>query len=521
MNFVRMQIRVELFLKYSSMRGWRLRVVAVYLILLILFRIAPMNEVLANEEPIDHVSEQSAETYQVGDVVLQPEPNLVESQVNLRPSGFKEYMYDTGIWYGVQWGARMYWVRDKSLKIFNTSFSKWWDNVTEKPKWDDGDTFVVNWVAHPFFGMLSYQFYRARGHSRWSSALGSVIQSTLFEYAIEGLAVQPSLVDLIVTPGVGVPLGMVMEELSAWLIEQNNSVATVGAYLTNPMRLFVKDRQIGIINPVAGTFEFSGPFTIGTTKDRAIDLGYPLFLESPLPLGRVMADLEVVSLDKSFGDQMFFYSIRLDLPSESGFFGLYLDAPYGGVNNVEGARNGYEFSNITMGAKQVIMKTSNSVLSAGLEVAVPTAFTDGQGRLQAVTNYRRDLPAYIYQAFTATPYLAGAIWKGAFSLQANLGTDYIFNAKNFQDDDFEFRVNYGAAAGVNVPIKILDPTIFFEFDGYTLTSDNTNGKTDLFITPGIRFGKRISPGFAVQVPVEGPTSDIAEVDFIFDFQIRF
>ncbi|MEK6223384.1 MAG: hypothetical protein N2A97_00795, partial [Thermodesulfobacteriales bacterium] len=75
--------------------------------------------------------------------------------------------------------------------------------------------------------------------------------------------------------------------------------------------------------------------------------------------------------------------------------------------------------------------------------------------------------------------------------------------------------------GVNVPIRIIEPTIFFEFDGYTLTSDNTNGKTDLFITPGIRFGKRISPGFAVQVPVEGPTSDIAEVDFIFDFQIRF
>jgi len=92
-----------------------------------------MNEVLANEEPIDHVSEQSSETYQVGDVVLQPEPDLVESHINLRPSGFKEYMYDTGIWYGVQWGARMYWVRDKSLKIFNTSFSKWWDNVTEKP----------------------------------------------------------------------------------------------------------------------------------------------------------------------------------------------------------------------------------------------------------------------------------------------------------------------------------------------------------------------------------------------------
>jgi len=47
-----------------------------------------------------------------------------------------------------------------------------------------------------------------------------------------------------------------MEEFSEWLIDQDNSVTTVGAYLTNPMRLFVKDRQIGIINPVAGTFEF-------------------------------------------------------------------------------------------------------------------------------------------------------------------------------------------------------------------------------------------------------------------------
>lgn len=498
-----------------------MRVARAYLVLIVLFAL-PIYSTLADEKAVGvNESVQGVESYQVGDVVLQPESNITESQFNFKPLGFKEYMYDTGIWYGVQWGARMYWVRDKSLKIFNTSFTKWWDNVTEKPKWDDGDTFVVNWVAHPFFGMLSYQFYRARGHSRWSSALGSVIQSTLFEYAIEGLALQPSLKDLVVTPGLGVPIGMVMEELSEWLIEQDNSVATVGAYLTNPMRLFVKDRQIGIINPVAGTFEFSGPFTIGATKDKALDLAYPLFMESPLPLGRVMVDLEIVVLDKNFGDQMFFYSIRLDLPSESGFFGLYIDAPYGGVNNIEGARNGYEFANITLGAKQVFMKSENAVLSAGLEVAVPTAFTDGQGRLQAVTNYRRDLPTYIYQAFTATPYLAGAIWKGAFSLQANLGTDYIFNAKNFQGDDFEFRLNYGAAAGVNVPIKIIDPTIFFEFDGYTLTSDDNNRKTDLFITPGIRFGKRISPGFAVQVPVVGPTSDIAEVNFIFDFQIRF
>jgi len=499
-----------------------LRIDRVYIFFYLLFVLAPLNYLLANEGVSDPVnSGEGAESYLVGDVVLEPEPNIIESPVILKPLGFKEYMYDTGIWYGVQWGARLYWVRDKSRKIFNTSFTKWWDNITEKPKWDDGDSFVVNWVAHPFFGMMSYQFYRARGHSRWSSALGSVIQSTLFEYAIEGLAVQPSMIDLVVTPGLGVPLGIVMEELSEWLIEQDNSVATVGAYITNPIRIFVKDQQIGIINPVAGAFEFTGPFTIGATKDRALDLGYPLYFEAPLPLGRVMADLEVVALNKDFGDQFFFYSIRLDLPSESGFFGLYIDAPYGGVNNVEGAKNGYEFANITIGAKQVLMKSKNIVLTAGIETAIPTAFTDGQDRLSAVTNYRRDLPTYIYQAFTATPYLTGAVWKGAFSLQAGLGTDYIFNAKNFQGDDFEFRVNYSGAAGINVPIKIISPTVYFEFDGYTLTSDDSSRDTDLFITPGIRFGKRISPGFAVQVPVAGPTSDIAEVDFIMDFQLRF
>lgn len=496
--------------------------VRAYLLTLLFLVITPLSDVLAVEEPIDlFATDQTEETISDSEIVIQTEPEINPSSVNLRPAGFKEYMYDTGIWYGVQWGARLYWVRDKSLKIFDTSFSRWWDNVTEAPEWNDGDDFIVNWVAHPFFGMLSYQFYRARGHDRWSSALGSVIQSFLFEYAIEGLTVQPSATDLIVTPGIGVPLGMLMEELSEWLIEQDNTAATIGAYVTNPMRLFVKDREIGILNPVAGSFEFSGQFTIGATKEKALDLGYLLFMETPLPLGRVMADLEVVALDKDFGDQMFFYSIRLDLPSESGFFGLYIDAPYGGVNNVEPARNGYEFSNITIGAKQVFIKSSNFVMSAGLEFALPTAFTDGQDRLGVVTSYRRDLPTYIYKAFTTTPYLAAAVWKDVFSMQANLGTDFIFNAENFAGNDFEFRLDYGVAGGVNVPIKLIAPTVFVEFDGYTLTSDNIDRKTDLFITPGVRFGERISPGFAVQFPVVGPTSDIAEANFIFDFQLRF
>ena len=476
----------------------------------------------AQEEPVDlFATEEEGVVYKNGEFIYAPEPAAAIAYPGDRHAGFKAYMIDTGIWYYVQWGARLYWVRDKSLKIFNTSLSKWWDNITEKPEWDDGDGFFINWVAHPFFGMLSYQFYRARGHSMWASALGSAIQSTLFEYAIEGIAIQPSMIDLVVTPALGIPLGISMEYLSAYLYEQDNPVATFGAYVTNPMRLFVRDRKIGILNPVSGTFEFRGPITIGTSKADALALGYPLYFEGPLPLGRVEANLEVVDLKSSFGDQFFFYSIGLEFPTESGNTGVYIDAPYGGVNNVEGARNGYEFGNMTIGVKQVLARDQNYAVSAGFEFVPPTAFTDAQDRLSVITDYRRDLPTYIYKAVTATPYLSGGVWSGPFSLQGSLATDFIFNAEEFQDQNFEFRVDYSAAAGVNVPIKYITPTAFVEFDGYTITTDDINDKTDIFVTPGIRFGERFSPGFAVQFPVSGPTSDIADADFYFDFQLRF
>jgi hypothetical protein len=128
-----------------------MRAVRVSLIILLLFNLVPINQVFANEELINLFAvDDPKEPFQEGEVVMQPKTEMSAPDVNLRPTGFKEYVYDTGIWYGVQWGARLYWVRDKSLKIFNTSFTKWWDNITEKPEWDDGDTFVVNWVAHPF-----------------------------------------------------------------------------------------------------------------------------------------------------------------------------------------------------------------------------------------------------------------------------------------------------------------------------------------------------------------------------------
>jgi len=482
----------------------------------------------AAEQPVYLFSaEEEADTtpHNEEDVVIPVGGGAESSETpDLRPTGFKSFMYDTIIWYGVQWAGRLFYVRDKNQKIFDASFSRWWDNITSKPVWDDQDDFAVNWILHPFFGMLSYQFYRARGHSFWASAAGSVIQSVLWEYAIEGTVIKPSGKDLVFHPLLGVPLGWSMEQLSNWLIEQDSEVAHVAAYITNPMRLFVKNRSIGLLNPVSGTFEFQGPFTISTSKEKALELGYPLFFKPPLPLGRVGFGLEVVNLKNGIGGELIMYNLGLEFPSESQRWGVYIDIPYGGVNNVYDGdvkvRDGYELGNLAVGVKSVAYESNDLAVTGGLQVLLPTAFTDSQDRLQQVIMYRRDFPLYLYRAVTASPYISAGAWKGAVSLQASLGTDFIFNAKNFEGQDFELRLNYHTAAGVNVPMPG-SPIVYCEFDGYTITTDDTTGKTDLFITPGIRFGGKYSPGFAVQFPVEGPTSDIATVDFVMDFQLRF
>ena len=135
--------------------------------------------------------------------------------------------------------------------------------------------------------------------------------------------------------------------------------------------------------------------------------------------------------------------------------------------------------------------------------------------------YRRYIPTYLYEAYGVSPYLTAGVWRGPFSVQTSIGFDFIFGAKNFEGNNFENRFTYHAAAGLEVPVPG-SPMLYFEFDGYTFTTYDSGGSgTDLYVTPGLRFGRKYSPGFAVQFPVSGPSKDVAKADFIFDFQLRF
>lgn len=440
--------------------------------------------------------------------------------------GVKEFLKDTAIHFGFISAGRLFYVRNKESRIFDTSFSQWIDNITEAPVWNDEDGFVTNFVYHPLFGAEYYLFYRARGHGVLASALGSVVQSTLFEYALEGLVETPSGKDLVFTPGVGVPLGYAMENISEWLIERDNSVAKAAAYIVNPTRIFIRDSKFGIVNPVAGTFAFQSPFSITPSREKALRLSYPFFNESPIPIGRLVGNFEVVDLEKRAGGQLIFYSVRVDFPSRNNRYSIYLKIPYSGVNNVnlggEEISNGFEFSNILIGGKYSLLDSQSFSVAGGLEIAPPTAFKDNVDRLRTIVRlpFGRDLPLYLTNAATVTPYISSAIERGQLSLIGSLGLDLIFSAESLERDAFEARIKYGAAFGTGTSLPA-SPTLFAELNGYTFLSDRKIGRTDLFLTPGLRLGKKYGPGFGIQIPVTGPTASVTNASFIFDFQGRF
>lgn len=442
----------------------------------------------------------------------------------VKDPGVKEFLVDTLLGYSIWWAGRLFYVRNKSSRIFDTSFSDWIDHITEAPVVDDGDGFVTNYVYHPIFGALYYLYYRNMGHSVWASALGSTLMSTLWEYTVEGLVETPSLPDLVATPGLGIPLGVMMETLSEWLIERDNVPAKMGGYVLNPLRMFIRDRKIGVLNPLTGSFVLHGPFTLTPSKSRAIDLSYPFFLESPISLGRVTARFEVLDVDRELGGQFIFYSIRLDFNSSDNLLGLYIKVPYGGVNDIrvdgEEISNGFEFSNILIGGKYLLIDSNDFSFSGGFEVVPPTAFKDNKDRLKTIVGFRRDFPLYLTNSVTLTPYVSAGVIKKGVSLLSSLGVDLVFNADRLEGDGFETRIKYGTAIGAKIPVKT-SPSLFVEFNGYTFASSSRIKRTDAFLTPGVRFGKKYSPGFGVQIPLAGSSTDIANASFMVDFQARF
>ncbi len=109
--------------------------------------------------------------------------------------------------YIAQWGFVFSINRALGKDIRGSNFKRWLKNITTAPKIPDGDHWVTNFIGHPLMGASFYAFYRERGFSSKESIAGTFLQSTLFEYTVEGWKKPPSGVDLLVTPIMGSLIG--------------------------------------------------------------------------------------------------------------------------------------------------------------------------------------------------------------------------------------------------------------------------------------------------------------------------
>ncbi len=460
----------------------------------------------------------------VADVPVASAGNMEKEERQISKSvGSRDFVKDTAIYYGSIWAFRFFYVRNKNERIYDTSPSKWWDNITQAPEGDDGDEFFTNYVVHPFAGYVSYLYYRQMGYGFWGSAFGSALQSAMFEYTVEGLVETPSLPDLISTPGLGIVLGVAAENLSNLLIKVDNPAATFFAHIVNPMRNFVNEGRVMLINPLQGRFEYKQSFDISHVpwKNLSIEQPDPHSFRSALPRGYFGARLEVAGL-KGKG-QIVLYDLRAEMPSADYRKSLYVMFNQSGINNLgEGEpRDGYELSNFRLGGKFVVLEKPSYWVSAGFESHLPTIYKDNVRRLRKIQSvYKRDIPVYLRNSYALTPFIGASARKNAFFIETVAGFSFIGKSRALEGDSSETMLKYGAALGVSVPVNIVR-SLSVEITGNRFLTLRDGKKNNLYFTSGIRFGSFISPSVALQIPLRGDDSDNVSQSLIADIQIRF
>lgn len=152
-----------------------------------------------------------------------------------------QYLSGTKIWGGI--GFAMF----GTLMLLPRSLTKWEEGYvedalsnfsrafSEPPVWDE-DHWEINYIGHPYAGSLYYNTIRSQGGTVFHSFLFSAFVSTGWEYLYEGMAEQPSIQDLIVTPVVGSILGEVIHQTTLSMKSNGYSIwEAVFVTIFNPM----------------------------------------------------------------------------------------------------------------------------------------------------------------------------------------------------------------------------------------------------------------------------------------------
>lgn len=121
-------------------------------------------------------------------------------------------------------------------------FKRWYRNIFVRNPELDHDSWVFNYLLHPYAGAVYFMAARSVGFNFWRSMLTSAFVSTVFwEFGIEAFTERPSYQDIVITPVVGSIIGELFYRLKRDIVANNYClfgspvVGHIVAFLIDPV----------------------------------------------------------------------------------------------------------------------------------------------------------------------------------------------------------------------------------------------------------------------------------------------
>ena len=333
------------------------------------------------------------------------------------------------------WAGRIIYVRNKDSKIFDTNAKKWGKNILN-PEINDGDSFATNYLYHPYFGALYYQVYRDLGYDKNDAFLGTIIQSTLWEFTIEGTVEKPSIIDLVVTPGLGIPLGLYFEKINIELYESDSKLKKTLSYLINPARLFFDEGNLGFINPLTKTFMIYKPFSY---RDHS---GPDKFLS----LSGISVNSHIFNVKQYRGGGVdILYSLRANFVNTENNLSLRFRFPWAGAydgndKDYNVVDNGFEIGNTEIGLTKLVIGNENIYAGYDLALNLPTTslWGDKKNRLEKLHSNSLIIKDVLHNSTILSPkfYIGNNLISFSFS------SEIFLNSQEYSDDSEELFLVY-------------------------------------------------------------------------------
>tara|TARA_B100000029_G_scaffold515749_1_gene624470 strand:+ start:96809 stop:98191 length:1383 start_codon:yes stop_codon:yes gene_type:complete len=418
------------------------------------------------------------------------------------------------------WAGRILYVRNKDSKIFDTSAKKWGKNIIN-PEWNDGDGFLTNYVYHPYFGALYYQVYKDLGYSDNQAYLGTILQSSLWEFAIEGTVEKPSTIDLLITPGLGIPLGIYFEKVNKKLEESPSKFNKTLSYIINPAKIFLREGDIGFFNPLTGSFMIYKPFKY-SDKDYS-NTEYSLLANngSYSNLFRFRTYFFDVKQYRGGGSDIFYF-VDAEFSNTAKDFSFFLSFPWAGAydgndKNYEVVDNGFEIGNMKSGIKKMIYSNNILTFSGILSVNFPTStiWDDSKNRLEKLYSNTFFLKDILHDATVVTT--GGEI--ASKYLSVGMSSENFFNSDNYSGEREENFLVYDAKISL---FKSQNSAYLLSYN-FKMIDQITEKNTpiDTMSSLNFRIQNKVSFGLGILLPNSGNIKKYVHNGIVADLAFPF